>query len=70
MAHIVSNSEAQDAEYCKIPRQANRVAHRLAKHAQHFAPQTCRFECLHWVLHENCATMRALQSGEHSVPFL
>ncbi|CAL4907303.1 unnamed protein product [Urochloa decumbens] len=62
IAEIISNSTNQVSSFCKIPRQSNKTAHRLAKQARQSIPQTCTFACNNQSHAGLCPVLHALQN--------
>ncbi|CAN6251564.1 unnamed protein product [Urochloa humidicola] len=63
IAEIISNSAHQISEFCKIPRQLNKTAHRLAKQARQSVPQPCTFICNNQSHAGHCPVLQALQNS-------
>ncbi|CAN6340528.1 unnamed protein product [Urochloa humidicola] len=71
IAKIMSDLAPQRPDFCKIARQHNKVAHRLAKQARQSVPHPCNFTCENQIHPGLCPVLSALQNSmERSVSLL
>ncbi|CAL4886218.1 unnamed protein product [Urochloa decumbens] len=62
IAKIMSDSAPLQPDFCKIARQHNKVAHRLAKQARQSVPHSCNFTCENQMHPGPCPVLYALEN--------